>query len=212
MFFDAASYLLFVASAVVVLLIPGPAVVYIVTRSIDQGRKVGVVSALGVGVGNLVQVAAAVLGLSALIASSAIAFSVVKYAGAAYLVYIGIKRLREPDEVSVEDEPKRALKRIFTQGVVVNVFNPKVALFFLAFLPQFVSPERGSVPAQVAILGLTFVVIGIFTDSCYALVTGSFSKMLRGSLRFARVQRWVSGSVYIALGVGSALAGGSKSK
>lgn len=209
---DPAAYGLFVVSAVVVLLIPGPAVVYIVTRSIDQGRAAGVVSALGVGLGNLVQAAAAVLGLSALLASSAVAFSLIKYVGAAYLIYLGIKRLRERDELPDDAVPKKGMKRTFTDGIVVNIFNPKVALFFLAFLPQFVDPSRGSATAQIALLGVTFALIGIVTDSCYALVTGSFSSVLRGSLRAVCIQRWISGCVYIGLGVGSALAGSSKLK
>lgn len=207
---DPTLYRLFVVAAVVILLIPGPAVVYILTRSVVQGRMAGFVSALGVGVGNMSHVVAATLGLSALLASSALAFSVVKYAGAAYLIVLGVRRLMNGNEVGGEDRAPRSLRRIFAQGIVVNVLNPKIALFFLAFLPQFVDPARGGVAWQIFFLGLTLVLVGICTDSLYALVGGSAGRFLKNSRAWRRSERWVSGGIYITLGVGAALTSGAK--
>lgn len=207
---DPTLYRLFVVAAVVILLIPGPAVVYILTRSVVQGRMAGFVSALGVGVGNMSHVVAATLGLSALLASSALAFSAVKYAGAAYLIVLGIRRLMNGDDGADEDRAPRSLRRIFAQGIVVNVLNPKIALFFLAFLPQFVDPARGGVAWQVFFLGLTLVLVGICTDSLYALVGGSAGRFLKNSRAWRRSERWVSGGIYITLGLGAALTTGGK--
>ena len=199
---DSHSLALFAAAALALLLIPGPAVLYIVAQSAQHGRLAGIVSVAGVHLGTLVHVAAATVGLSALIVSSAVAFSVVKYAGAAYLVYLGIRRLlaREPAELlPARDEP---LSGLFVQGVVVNVLNPKTALFFLAFLPQFLDPER-TVWTQVVVLGLAFVALGFVTDGLYALAAGSLARWLRER---GRVLRYASGSVFVGLGVSAALA------
>jgi threonine/homoserine/homoserine lactone efflux protein len=206
---DPTLYKLFVVAAVVILLIPGPAVVYILTRSVVQGRTAGLVSALGVGLGNMSHVVAATLGLSALLASSALAFSVVKCVGAAYLIVLGVRRLMNGDEDEHEDRTSRSLRRIFAQGVIVNVLNPKIALFFLAFLPQFVDPARGGVAWQIFFLGVTLVLIGICTDSLYALVGGSAGRFLRHNRRWKRSERYVSGGIYITLGVGAALTSSS---
>ncbi len=165
---DVSRFGLFLGAAFVLLVVPGPAVLYIVARSIDQGRLAGGVSALGVGLGNLVHVLAAVVGLSAILASSAIAFGVVKYLGAAYLVYLGVRRLLDHNDREPVVGEHRGLRRVFSQGIVVAVLNPKTALFFLAFLPQFIDASRGVVWEQALVLGLTFVVLGICTDSVYA--------------------------------------------
>src|SRR5918992_6263691 len=178
---DATLYRLFVVTALVILLIPGPAVVYILTRSVVQGRMAGFVSALGVGVGNMTHVVAATLGLSALLASSAVAFSAVKYVGAAYLIFLGIGRLLNGDGEGTEERAPSSLRKIFVQGVIVNVLNPKIALFFLAFLPQFVDPARGGVAWQIFFLGLTLALIGIVTDSVYGVIGGSAGRLLRNS-------------------------------
>jgi threonine/homoserine/homoserine lactone efflux protein len=165
-------------------------------------------------VGGLVHVVFAAVGLSAILVSSAAAFTVVKWLGAAYLVYLGLQRILARDEesaaVRVEREP---LSRVFSQGVVVNVLNPKTALFFLAFLPQFVDPSRGVVPAQIALLGITFVVLALCTDGLYALLSGSAADWLRRrneNPRIRRGQRYVSGGVYIALGAATAVSGSGK--
>jgi threonine/homoserine/homoserine lactone efflux protein len=201
---------LFFVTALALILMPGPAVLYIVARSVDQGRLAGLVSALGVNVGTLFHVAAAAFGLSAVLVTSALAFQVVKYLGAAYLIYLGVRKIffehDQPDApIHHEGQP---LSRIFTQGVVVNVLNPKTALFFFAFLPQFVSPERGTVALQFLLLGLMFVGMAACSDSLYALLAGTLGGWLKGRPGFLRRQRYFSGGIYIALGVTTALSGG----
>jgi threonine/homoserine/homoserine lactone efflux protein len=204
---DRGTLLVFAAAALALIVVPGPAVLYIVAQSIDRGRLAGVVSALGVATGGLVHVTAATIGLSSLLVSSATAFTVVKYAGAAYLIGMGLYTLlarREEREVAVPVE--RRLRRRFWQGVVVNVLNPKTALFFLAFLPQFVDPHGGSAALQLAVLGLVFVVLAVTSDCLWALAAGTASERLRGSRRFLAVQRYVSGSVFVGLGALTAAA------
>jgi threonine/homoserine/homoserine lactone efflux protein len=204
---DAATFGVFVAAALALLLVPGPAVLYIVARSVDQGRSAGLISVLGVHLGSLVHVTAAAVGLSSLLVSSAVAFSVVKYAGAAYLIYLGVRALiarEEPDDVEVRAAPLGTLLR---QGAVVNILNPKTALFFLAFLPQFVDPDAGYVAAQLVFFGLVFVALGLVTDSLYALAAGTAGGWLRSSRFFVGARRWVSGTVFIGLGLATALSG-----
>ena len=197
---------LFAVAALVLLLTPGPAVLYIVTRSIDQGWRAGLVSVLGVHVGTLAHIFAAAAGLSALLAASATAFGVVKYLGAVYLIYIGVRRLRDRESRMIREggAPTR-LRRAFVDGVVVNVLNPKTGLFFLAFLPQFVTEARGHVGEQIVALGVVFVLLGAVTDSLYALTAGSAARWLRGQPRFLACERWVTGGLYISLGLAAAL-------
>ena len=202
------SLLLFVTGAAVLLVIPGPAVTYVVSRSIGHGRAAGLVSALGIVTGTLCHVVAAALGISALLASSAVAFQFVKYLGAAYLVYLGIKTLRRKDEQLVEAATgETKLIRLYGQGLLVNVLNPKTGLFFLAFLPQFVDPTRGHVTLQILQLGILFALMGWCSDSVYALIAGTVAERIRGSLCLRRVQRNVSGGGLIALGLASAFSG-----
>jgi threonine/homoserine/homoserine lactone efflux protein len=199
---------LFVVAAVALLVTPGPAVLYIVARSVEQGRWAGLVSALGVHVGTLVHVAAAALGLSALLVSSALAFNVVKYLGAVYLVYLGIRRLLAPAAAAESAAaPPRSLRRLFAQGIVVNILNPKTALFFLAFLPQFVDPARGQVGGQILVLGLLFVVLGVVSDGLYAVLAGAAGGWLKRDGRVLRAERYVTGSVFVGLGLTAAFAG-----
>jgi threonine/homoserine/homoserine lactone efflux protein len=202
---------LFGIAALVLLLTPGPAVLYIVTRSVDQGRRAGLVSVAGVHVGTLAHILAAAAGISALLAASATAFGIVKYLGAAYLVYIGVRRLLDRRSVTAAapGEPKR-LRRAFLDGVIVNVLNPKTGLFFLAFLPQFVTVSRGHVGEQIVWLGVVFVLLGAITDSLYALTAGSAARWLRGKPAFLSSERWVSGGLYIGLGVVAALSSGHR--
>lgn len=202
------SFAFFLAGAMVLLAIPGPAVFYILSRTIGQGRIAGVVSAAGIATGTLVHVTAAVLGLSALLASSAQAFYVVKYLGAVYLVFLGVRMLlrRDSSEISAAAE-EHSLRRVFAQGVLVNLLNPKTALFFLAFLPQFVDPSRGHVSAQILFLGTSFALLGLCSDSCWALLAGTFAEKLRRNLRWRGAQRKVSGSALIALGLATAFSG-----
>ena len=193
---------LFVVAALLLLLTPGPAVLYIVTRTLEQGRRAGLVSMLGVHVGTLVHVAAAAAGVSAVLATSATAFGIVKYVGAAYLVYLGVRRILDRRPVmTVERTGAPRLRRAFVDGVVVNVLNPKTALFFLSFLPQFVDVARGAVGAQILGLGVLFVALGVITDGTYALTAGTAARWLRGRPRFLAGERWISGGMYIGLGV-----------
>ena len=199
---------LFVAAALLLLITPGPAVLYIVARSMDQGRRAGLVSVAGVHAGTLVHIAAAAAGLSAVLTASAAAFGVVKYLGAAYLVYLGLRRLLDPAVAGLAGAtPPRRLRRAFVDGFIVNLLNPKTALFFLAFLPQFVDVARGRVGAQIFGLGLVFVGLGLVTDSLYALGAGTAARWLRRRPRLLASERWVSGGMYVGLGVAAALAG-----
>jgi threonine/homoserine/homoserine lactone efflux protein len=200
---DSTAIWLFCLAALALLAIPGPAVLYIIVQSAERGRRVGLASVAGIHLGTLVHVAAATAGLSALIVASALAFSVVKYAGAAYLVYLGVRRLLEgagPTRIAREPEP---LRRAFVRGVVVNVLNPKTALFFLAFLPQFVDADRGGVWSQALVLGLVFVGLGLISDSVYALAAGTVGGLLR---RRRTALQYGSGMVYVGLGAAAALA------
>jgi threonine/homoserine/homoserine lactone efflux protein len=200
---DSTALWLFSVAAVALLLIPGPAVLYVVVQSAEQGRRVGLASVAGIHLGTLVHVAAATVGLSALIVASAVAFSVVKYAGAAYLIYLGIRKLIAGDDASEVEGRRETLRRAFTRGALVNVLNPKTALFFLAFLPQFVDPDRGGVWSQALVLGLVFVGLGLVSDSVYALAAGSVGQLLR---RRRRALRYGSGVIFIGLGAAAALA------
>jgi threonine/homoserine/homoserine lactone efflux protein len=199
---DSTALWLFCLAALALLAVPGPAVLYIVVQSAEQGRRVGLASVAGIHLGTLVHVAAATIGLSALIVASAVAFSAVKYAGAAYLVYLGVRKLLErPRRARIERE-REPLRRAFARGAVVNVLNPKTALFFLAFLPQFVDRDRGGVWSQVLVLGLVFVGLGLVSDSLYALGAGAIGRLLR---RRGRALQYGSGIVYIGLGAAAAL-------
>ena len=198
---------LFLLASALLLLTPGPAVLYIIARSVDHGRRAGLVSVCGIEVGNLVHVLAATLGLSALLLSSALAFTIVKYLGAVYLVYLGLRKLftRQAIPGPGKRQPQ-SLGRIFSQGVVVATLNPKTALFFVAFLPQFVDPSEGAIAGQLLVLGCIFVLLGLISDSMYALVAGTVGQWLKGSRSAVRAERYVVGSVYIGLGVTAALA------
>jgi threonine/homoserine/homoserine lactone efflux protein len=202
---------LFLLAALGLLLIPGPAVVYIVTRSATQGRRAGFASVLGIEMGSLVHVVAAALGLSALLLTSALAFSVVKYLGAAYLIYLGVRTLltREERRQAVI-ATRRSHSQLFMRGLVVNLLNPKTALFFYAFLPQFVDPARGAVIEQMLLFGALFVTLATCTDSLYALLAAAVGRWLTSGTYFRRIQRYVTGSIYIALGVVTAVSGAEK--
>jgi threonine/homoserine/homoserine lactone efflux protein len=187
-------------------LTPGPDMLYVLGRSMGQGRRAGVVSALGVGVGILVHMSAVALGLSALMREVPAAYEAIRFAGAAYLLYLGIRTWVERENVVKEPkEAPDALWRVFRQGVVTNVLNPKVALFFLAFLPQFVDAASGHVGAQIVLLGLAFDVSGTSVNIAVALLAGWLGDRLRRNPRVARAQRLFTGGVFVALAVRLAL-------
>jgi threonine/homoserine/homoserine lactone efflux protein len=203
---DPSHLLLFVGAALLLLVVPGPSVLYVVTQSVSHGRRAGIASVAGITTGTLVHIAAATVGLSALLASSAVAFDVVKYLGAAYLIVIGVRRLAGLERTQDErTRGPRNLGRLYRQGIVVNTLNPKTALFFLAFLPQFVDPSRGVAWVQILLLGLLFATLGFLSDGTWALVAGTLGDRLRRSRRFPGVQRYVSGSVFVGLGAVAAL-------
>jgi threonine/homoserine/homoserine lactone efflux protein len=205
----ASDLLLFITAATILLVIPGPAVLYILARSLDQGRKAGLVSCAGIATGGLVHVLGAALGLSALLLSSALAYSAVKYVGAAYLIYLGIKKFRErpASTDAVSHVAAASLRHVYTQGILVQILNPKAAIFFFAFLPQFVNPARGSVTLQFLALGMLFEVMGFTSDSLWALTALSAAGWLQRNRTFVRNQHYVSGTVYIGLGLATAASG-----
>jgi len=198
---------LFAVAAFALIIIPGPAVLYIVSQSVGQGRAGGLAAVLGVEIGAFVHVEGAALGVSAILAASATAFSVLKLAGGAYLIVLGIRRLLERDsESQLVTGRTRPLGAIFRQGVIVNALNPKTALFFLAFLPQFVDPDKGHVGLQAAVLGVVWVLIATVCDAVWAIGSGSLVGLLRTSARARRIERRASGGILIGLGVLATLA------
>ncbi|TDD22547.1 LysE family translocator [Actinomadura sp. KC06] len=201
--------LLFLLAALALVVIPGPNHLYITTRSIGEGRRAGIASALGVEAGTVVHIAAAGAGLSAVVAASATAFGLLRYAGAAYLVFLAYKALRgrhETGEMALEPQP---LRRVFLDGMLVNVLNPKVVLFFLAFLPQFVDQEAGAVPLQIVAMGVVTALIGLGADIVYAVAAGSIGAWLRARPAFRRRQGYATGLIYLGLGAAAVFAGPS---
>jgi threonine/homoserine/homoserine lactone efflux protein len=203
---SATTYGLFILTALALLAIPGPAVLYVVIRSIDQGRSAGMASVAGITTGTVVHVTLAAVGLSSLVLASKVAFDGVRYAGAAYLIVVGLRRLitRRTDD-GVEASAPRTRRDLYTQGVVVNLTNPKTIVFIFAFIPQFVDVNAGHVWLQIIALGVTFATLGFLSDSCYAFVAGSIADRLRGTPVIARIERWFGGTVLIGLGVAAAL-------
>jgi threonine/homoserine/homoserine lactone efflux protein len=200
---------LFIGAALVMLLIPGPTVLYIVARSLEQGRLAGFVSVLGVHTATLTHVLAATLGLSALLASSALAFGVVKYAGAAYLIWLGLNKIFGPVEAGDVNTGLQThdYGQLYRDGYLINLLNPKTALFFLAFLPQFVDVDRGHVAMQIAFLGLLLTLLGFISDCGWTLVASTAGGWLKRSRRYTSVERYVSGVLFVSLGVTAAFAG-----
>lgn len=207
--FELSQWLVFIAASLALVAVPGPAVMFIVARSVADGRRTGLVTAAGIGLGNLTHAIAAAFGVSAVIASSDWALEVVRYLGAGYLIYLGLRGLFETakEEESPDAKVEKQAKRSdFLKGILVALLNPKVILFLLAFLPQFVDAEQGAVWLQLLVLGVSFVVIGWMGDSAWALVSGTLAKRLRRG----RVSRWTTvlpALVYIGLGIVTAVSG-----
>ncbi|WCB93402.1 Homoserine/homoserine lactone efflux protein [Baekduia alba] len=207
---NASTLLVFAAASLALLAVPGPAVIYVVTRSVDQGRSAGLVSVLGVEMGTFVYALAAAAGLTGLIAASETGFTILKYLGAAYLVYLGVRKLLARDAVveSVTDAPSR----LFLRGMVIQLLNPKIAIFFLAFLPQFVDHSGGPVALQILVLGTVFTLLAVVSDGAYVLLAGALGGWLRGSARAGRTLAKASGTIYIGLGLSAALTGTSHAR
>ena len=202
---------LFLLSALGLLLFPGPAVLYIITQSVAQGRRAGLASVLGIELASLTHAVAAALGLSALLLTSALAFSVVKYLGAAYLIYLGVRTLLLREErQQTPVQVSKSFSQLFAQGFLVNLLNPKTALFFYAFLPQFVDPTRGAIVGQILLLGVLYVLLASCTDSLYVLLSSTVGKFLTRKARLRHIQRYVAGSIYIVLGLIVAFTGSEK--
>jgi len=201
--------LAFVLASTLLVIIPGPNVMYIVTRGISQGRRAAVTSALGVQFGSVFYVATTAVGLSALLAKSGMLFNIVKYAGAAYLVWLGLRHIMSHSSGLELDHLAAApvYRRIFFQGTLVNLLNPKVALFFLALFPQFVDPSRGNTALQIVILGSVMILVGLISDCSYAVASGSIGLWLKSRQRVARQRQRFSGVVYILLGALAAFSG-----
>ena len=206
---DFTSFTLFLTAAFILAVTPGPGIFYVLTRSIKGGRREGYVSSLGTAVGGMAHVVAAALGLSAILATSALAFTIIKYAGAAYLVYLGVRTLmsREAFDVSdADDALAESGRAAFSQGITTEILNPKTALFFLAFLPQFINPD-GMLVTQFILLGTISVTLNTLADVVVASVAGPLSTMLKRSERVRRIPKLFSGFGLIALGAYVAVAG-----
>ncbi len=202
---------LFSITSILLALTPGPDMLYIATRSIAQGRSAGIVSVLGVHTGVFIHTIAAVLGISALIEASAVAFNFVRFAGAAYLIYLGIHAfLSKAETLEVKTVEHKKLRNIFYQGLITNLLNPKVILFFLAFFPQFVDPSKGNVPFQLVLLGVILVVVSLPIDIGISLLSGIFGKWLKARKGTQQAGKWITGSVFISLGISTAVFGARK--
>ncbi|HUP27029.1 MAG TPA: LysE family translocator [Chloroflexia bacterium] len=198
--------ILFLAATLALNLTPGPDMLYVIARGVEQGRKAGVVSALGIGGGTLVHTIAVAAGLSTLLTSVPALYDAVRYAGAFYLLYLGVRTLLGRGQPELKSSlPTRNLGRIFVQGVTTNVLNPKVALFFIAFLPQFADPARGSVALQIVMLGLLFNLSGTTVNTIVGLLSGYLGSRLRQGSRLWRAQRWFTGGVFVLLAARLAL-------
>ena len=206
---DGSTLLLFAGTSLALLAVPGPAVLYVVTRSLDQGRGAGIVSVLGVETGTFAYALAAAAGLTGLIAASEIGFTIVKYAGAAYLVYLGVRKLLEREKPLEASSSARS--RLFLNGMLVQLLNPKIAIFFLAFLPQFVD-SRSPIAVQILVLGTIFTLLAVLSDGAYVLLAGAVGSRLRTGRRAKRGLARLSGGVFIGLGVGAALSGTSHAR
>ena len=204
---DTSTLGLFIVASIAILAVPGPIAIYIVTRGIGQGRTVALVSVAGIQAAEIVYIAAAALGVTAILASSPAVFAVVNYAGAAYLLGLGVRSFlyREPVGAMVASDHR--LWRVFLHGTGMNIFNPHTALFYLAFLPPFIDPARASVTAQVVMLGLIFITIGIVIEGGYAMLAGSLGTRLRNSALFLRHRHRTTGAIYVVLGIGIAISG-----
>ena len=206
---ESSSYwLLFLSAAIAINITPGPDMIYILSRTIAQGRKIGIASSFGVCSGALVHIIAAAFGLSAILATSAMAFGVVKYVGAAYLIYLGIQALKSKRisfDIPVKKHTQSTFWKAFRQGALIDILNPKVAIFFMAFLPQFVRPELGHAPAQILILGFLVNLVGMVIEFFLVLTAAQTTNFFRNNSQFSTLLDRVSGSMLIGLGIRLAL-------
>jgi threonine/homoserine/homoserine lactone efflux protein len=198
---EKAAFFTFLFAALMLNIAPGPDMLYVIGRSVGQGRRAGVVSALGVFVGCWVHILAAAFGIAALLRSSPLAFNLVRYAGAAYLIYLGIRMVVKRTNLASQQLEPEKLGSIFRQGAITNMLNPKVAIFFLAFLPQFIDARRGNVVLEILFLGLIFNVGGTLVNLAVAYAGGTLGELLRRNERWAQLQQWFTGLVFVGLGL-----------
>jgi threonine/homoserine/homoserine lactone efflux protein len=198
----------FALASLVLILLPGPNMFFVLARGVAGGRRVAIISAFGLELASATFVVGTAIGVSAVLASSAIAFSIVRYAGAAYLFFLAYRAFRGKGEMQQVRPAPQSLRRAYGEAYLVGITNPKVALFFVAFFPQFVSPDRGSVPVQTLMLGVVFVAIGLSFDLTLAVASGSVARLMQRRPTILRRQKYVSGGAYLALGAYAAVAGG----
>lgn len=195
------SLVLFMAAGLALNLTPGPDMLYVAARSTSEGRSAGIVSSLGIATGTLFHITAVALGLSALLAAVPVAYTVVRVGGAIYLMYLGVRALTSHTTGATREIARASLTTIFRQGAITNILNPKVALFFLAFLPQFVDPSRGSPAAQIVVLGLIFDTSGTIVNVAVALGASRAADRMRANSRVGDIMRKLTGAVFIGLGL-----------
>jgi threonine/homoserine/homoserine lactone efflux protein len=198
---DLHSFLLFLAAGLALNFTPGPDMLYVAARGASEGRPAGVASALGIGAGTLVHITLVALGLAALLRAVPVAYLVVRVGGAAYLIYLGVRAIRSRGTLVLQRVEPAPLRMVFRQGVITNVLNPKVALFFLAFLPQFVDPSRGNPVVQIVVLGLVFDVTGTLVNLGVAVGASRAASRLRGASRARDILQKVTGALFIGLGL-----------
>lgn len=207
--FELQTLTLFLIAVTVLMVTPGPDILFITANGIAQGPKAGAVSALGVGAGAVIHTLAAALGVSALLLASPLAFDIIRYAGAAYLAWLGYQAIRNPAmlDLRVAAARRRSLWRVFRGGLFCNVLNPKVAVFFVVFLPQFADPDLGPVAVQLIVLGLILTVVVTLWNMAVGLSSGGVGRFLAGRPRVAQVQGWISGLIFIGLALRLAVSG-----
>ncbi|GCF10530.1 LysE family translocator [Dictyobacter arantiisoli] len=199
--------LLFLMAALALNITPGPDMLYVLTRGASLGRRAGVVSALGIATGSLIQTGIVALGLAGLLQAVPLLFTILKIAGALYLAYLGIRMLlsRQSALTAHRELPNTSLWRVYSQGIITNVLNPKVALFYIAFLPQFIDPAWGHVPMQLFLLGTLFNISGTLVNTLVAVLAGLIGIWLKRNEKSARFLNWLTGGIFIGLGVRLAL-------
>ncbi len=200
---DPQLFTLFLVSAIILLLTPGPAVLYITSRSIEQGKQAGFASVFGISVGTLFHIAATTFGLSLIVMNSPILFNTIKIMGAGYLIYLGFKTYLQEQLFNLDnlEASKPDLKKVFIDGIIVNTFNPKAIIFFIAFIPQFLNVEYGHIAQQTLFYGVCFFFLAMISDIIYVMLSQPLRRFLQQSARFLKYQKYIVGSIYVLLGV-----------
>ncbi len=195
------NFLAFLIATLILLVIPGPAVLFVVGKSIDQGKMSGIISVLGIAFGTVFHVVAAAFGISALLTTSELAFNILKYVGASYLIYLGLVNIYSKKKVVTLKHRSQNLIEVFFQGVLVNILNPKTALFIFSFIPQFVSIGSYPIETQIFTMGMCFIVMGIVCDSSYVIMANAIKHLVLRHTKFQEIQKKVSGSIYLFFGL-----------